>query len=291
MIQKPWLLPSGAVEQAASVAPLLYCFLPETSSVLSPLQVMPVSSERVRQAFQKFLFSPVWGGRALKLAALKWFLCHFPLFVLRCRFPPLVCSTPGKIQTTCKLSRQGSSLKEVIIRRLKLAVEQAASSLGNTWMLHTDRGGKQGELPWMQWLAEKWQKQHFPSPSSALKYCFFFNFCALLLSIHINHSSAEAFLPPMLCLCLDFFFFSFPHLPLFLLSQRAFLHGKWQPPAPIVKLLQMGTATFTAHNCLWAGAGPAGTESYKWTISSQVVDWSWLFLLLPWGDRSGKAKH
>lgn len=65
LIRKTWLLLSGAVEQAASVALLLYCFFPETSSVLSPLQVTPVSRERVRQALQKFPFSPVRGGGEL----------------------------------------------------------------------------------------------------------------------------------------------------------------------------------------------------------------------------------
>lgn len=129
----------------------------------------------------------------------------------------------------------------------------------------------------------------------SLKYRFFFNFCTLLVSSHFNQSSAEAFLSLMLCIvcfCLDFFFLSFPLLICpFSFPPKSFLAWKMAATCSYCEAAANGNSHFTEHNCLWAGAGPAGTKIYKWTISSQVVDWSWLFLLLPRGDRSGKAKH
>lgn len=92
---------------------------------------------------RSFLFHVLKKGELWSLPQWSDFL-PFSLFVLSCRFPPLVCSTPGKIHTTCKLSRQGNSLKEVIIRRLKLAVERTAPSLENT-----DWNWKQRGQPWM----------------------------------------------------------------------------------------------------------------------------------------------
>lgn len=47
LIQKTQLLLGSGVEQEHSAALFLYCFFPETSSVLSPFQVMAVTSERM----------------------------------------------------------------------------------------------------------------------------------------------------------------------------------------------------------------------------------------------------
>lgn len=179
---------------------LLYCFFPKTSSVLSPLQVTREGWEAATGTSEVSFFT----CSARQSSAAHSDFLPFPLFVLRCRFPPLLCSTPGKIHATCKLSRQGSSLKEVIIRRLKLAVEQAASSLGSTGMLHTDQGDRSSIslLPPLPW-----------------------NIASFLISLHpwsLSISTTAERLSYLWCFALFFLvwiFFSSPHLPLFLLSK------------------------------------------------------------------------
>lgn len=182
---------------------------------------------------------------------MKWFLA-ISLFVLSCRFPPLVCSTPGKIHTPCKLSRQGNSLKEVIIRRFKLAVRRTVASLENLRCCILigieSRERSPGCCGWQR------SSISFSPPCDLAKCCSSLSIYAHLPSFSILTREAQKIYSLR-------FFCLLPICP-FPLLQMAFLHERWQPPASIVRL-QMQTATH------WAQL-PLGRREPSWDWDLQV---------------------